>query len=136
LPTFTAASCGSVNRHARPRCDVRNLVERLTWLNDFARPCVGDEHGAGAGVGNRRALDAVVQLRDLRIHGGDLRLRGALLLLHGPDLRGLRGNLTSLRGNLLVLRLDLILQHAVVSLRLIELLRGGRLLRVEALRRS
>jgi len=57
------------------------------WLNDFARPCVGDEHGAGAGVGNRRALDAVVQLRDLRIHGGDLRLSGALLLLHAPPAR-------------------------------------------------
>jgi len=55
-------------------------------------------------------------------------------LPRGSNLRGLRRDLTLLRRDLLVLCPYLVLQHAGITLGLIELLRRGRLLREQTLR--
>src|SRR5579862_3022472 len=58
---------------------------------------------------------------------------GLTLCARRLDLLRVRLDLTVLRGHLIALRLDLLLEDACLALRLIELLGGGRLLRIEAL---
>ena len=125
---------GDVGAHVHG-VEIRDLVERLARLHDLARLRVGDEHRAGARV------------RDLRSCGCDRRpARPArrrtttcvsavcCCACAAAICRGLRGDLPRLRLDLLVLRLELVLQHANLALGLIELLRGGRLLREQPLR--
>src|SRR4029079_10268931 len=66
---------------------------------------------------------------DLRRRGCGLAPDGLLLRARHLDLLTVRGELALEGANLFVLRLDLIAEHAVVALGLIELLRGGGLLR-------
>ena len=86
------------------------------------------------GIRDLRCGDAIVQLARPVLGGVDLfcavRCCGCTASICALCAR----NLALLRRDLFVLRLDLILEHAVVALGLIELLRGGRLLGKQPLR--
>ena len=110
------------------RVEVGDLVERLARLHHLAGSRVGREHRAGDRVRHLAFSNPLAGLRDLRFGPFHLFARGLALRLDGFDLLRLRHDLPLLRLDLLVLRFDLIGQDPVVLLRLVQLLRGRRLL--------
>src|SRR5262249_55266569 len=107
---------------------VRNRVERLPALHDLAFLGVGDEHGPLDRIPNLTLAHALADDRGLRVGRRDLADAGLALRARRFDLLRLRRDLMILRGDLIGLGGDLLREHADVALRLIELLRGRRLL--------
>src|SRR5262249_48531479 len=102
--------------------EIRDAIERLARLDDFALARVGREHGASARVLDRCLFESIGGACDLRIGGLDLARRGLALRPSQGYLRLVRGHLARLRLDLFVLGLDLLLEHAHVAIGLVAVL--------------
>ncbi len=108
--------------------EIGDLVQRLTGLDDLTGSGIRRQHGAGAGISDLALADPFIDSGHLCVDRRHLFGRRLSLGSCGVDLLAVRSDLMLLRRDLFVLRLQLLFEHAIVALRLVELLRRCRLL--------